>query len=271
MMTRKWIAALLFLVCGLILIACTQETSTSSDNSLADVEKKGKLVVATETGFAPFAFKTLVDGKDTLVGSDIEMVKAIAAELGVEVEFDEMSFDNVLTAVQSGKADIGISGISVTEERQEAFAFSTGYYTATNKIIIRTADSNTLTSLDSLSGLTVAAQKGSIQESVVTDQIPSANLVSLTETGEMINELKSGKVDAVVLEEPIAKGYVAINDDLMIADIQLDSSDSDTYAIALPKNSQALKAAIDKILDKMVEDGQIETYIQEAYDLSLKN
>lgn len=268
---KKWMNILVSLTVGLSLAACGQNSSTTTeDTSLSDVKESGKLVVATETGFAPFVFKTLVDGQDTIVGSDVELVKAIAEELGVEVEFSEMSFDNVLTSVQSGKADIGISGISITPERQKVFDFSTSYYTATNKIIIKKSDASKLTSIDSLSGLSVAAQKGSIQETVVTEQIPDAHLVSLTQTGEMINELKSAQVDAVVLEEPIAKGYVEKNDDLMIADITLDSSGSDAYAIALPKGSTALKAEIDKVIEKLVESGQMDTMIQEAYDLSLK-
>lgn len=266
---KKWMKLIGLAALGLSLVACGQSISTE-DASLTKVKESGKLVVATETGFAPFAFKTLIDGKDTVVGSDVEMIKAIAKELGVEVEISEMSFDNVLATVQSGKADVGISGISVTDERKAVFDFSIPYYTAVNKLIIKKSDLNKLSSLDALKGLSVAAQKGSIQENVVKEQIADAHPVSLTHTGEMINQLKNGQVDAVVLEEPIAKGYVAKNSDLMIADIELDSSASDAYAIALPKGSTALKAEVDKVLQKLIDEGQIEKMIQEAYDLSVK-
>lgn len=269
MILKKWIKIMGLITVSLGLIACGSSKS-EKDTSLSDVNESGKLVVATETGFAPFVFKTLVDGQDTIVGSDVEMVKVIAKELGVEVEFSEMSFDNVLSSVQSGQADMGISGISVTEERKKSFDFSIPYYTATNKLIIKKADSTKLTSLEAFSELSVAAQKGSIQESVVKEQMAAANPISLTHTGEMINQLKNDQVDGVVLEEPIAKGYVAKNPDLMIADIELDSSASDAYAIALPKGSTKLKEKVDQALQKMIDSGQIEQMIQEAYDLSVK-
>lgn len=269
-MLKNWIKILYLTLLGLTVVACGQ-SSSQEDTSLRDVTEDGKLVVATETGFAPFVFKTLMDGKDTVVGSDVEMVKKIAEDLGVELDISEMSFDNVLSTVQSGKADIGISGISVTEERKKVFDFSIPYYTATNKLIIKKTDSQKLIVLDAFSGLSVAAQKGSIQESVVKEQLAEAHLISLTHTGEMINQLKNGQVAAVLLEEPIAKGYLAKNPDLMIANIELDSSASDAYAIALPKGSTALKAEIDKVLQKLIDSGQIEQMIQEAYDLSIKD
>ena len=85
---------------------------SSSTNTLDKVKDKGTLTVALNPHFAPFEFKTIQNGKDTIVGADVEIAKAIADELGVKVKFSEMSFDNVLANVQSGKADIAISGIS---------------------------------------------------------------------------------------------------------------------------------------------------------------
>ncbi|CXH07151.1 amino acid ABC transporter periplasmic amino acid-binding protein [Streptococcus pneumoniae] len=79
----------------------------------------------------------MVDGKNQIVGSDIELAKAIATELGVELELSPMSFDNVLASVQSGKADLAISGVSKTDERSKVFDFSTPYYTAKNKLIVK--------------------------------------------------------------------------------------------------------------------------------------
>lgn len=98
-----------------LLSACG--SSSSEDTSVSDIKDKGTLVVALNPEFAPFEFKTLVDGKDTIVGADVEIAKAIAEELGVDVKFSSMSFNNVLASLQSGKADIAISGISATEEK----------------------------------------------------------------------------------------------------------------------------------------------------------
>ena len=96
----------------------------------------------------PFEFKSLVNGKDTLVGADIELAKAIGKKLGVKVEFSVMSFDNVLASVQSGKADIAIAGISVTDERKKVYDFSDSYYTSENVVIVKKDKVNDYTSTD---------------------------------------------------------------------------------------------------------------------------
>ncbi|MBY5005186.1 transporter substrate-binding domain-containing protein [Streptococcus suis] len=265
----KYMMTGLAAVAAITLGACSSSDKTTEDTSLSKVEEKGTLVVALNPEFAPFEFKTLVDGKDTLVGADIELAKAIGEELGVEVEFSTMSFDNVLNSVQNGKADIAISGISATEERAKVYDFSVPYYTSTNKLIINKADIDEYTDLKSLATSTIGTQKGSIQEQIATEQFSKATILSLTSNGELINQLKSQKLDAVIFEEPIAKAYVAKNDDLMILDVEITSSYSDAYAIALPKGSTALKEKIDAVITELVESGKMDQLVQEAYDLSI--
>jgi polar amino acid transport system substrate-binding protein len=192
-------------------------------------------VIATESEFAPFEFKILIDAKDSFVGADIELENAIADTFGVDVDFSLMSFNNVLASVTSGKADIAIARVSVTDERKKAYDFSDAYYEAENVVIIKKSDEATYTTLESLAGKAVGAQKGSIQENIAKDQLPDSSLVSLTSNGEMINELKNNQLQAVVLGKAIAEGYVLQNDDLMIADMTLESNDIDAYAVALPK------------------------------------
>lgn len=192
-------------------------------------------MIATESEFAPFEFKILIDAKDSFVGADIELENAIADTLGVDVDFSLMSFNNVLASVTSGKADIAIARVSVTDERKKAYDFLDAYYEAENVVIIKKSDEATYTTLESLAGKAVGAQKGSIQENIAKDQLPDSILVSLTSNGEMINELKNNQLQAVVLEKAIAEGYVLQNDDLMIADMTLKSNDIDAYAVALPK------------------------------------
>lgn len=192
-------------------------------------------MIATESEFAPFEFKILIDAKDSFVGADIELENAIADTFGVDVDFSLMSFKNVLASVTSGKADIAIARVSVTDERKKAYDFSDAYYEAENVVIIKKSDEATYTTLESLAGKAVGAQKGSIQENIAKDQLPDSSLVSLTSNGEMINELKNNQLQAVVLGKAIAEGYVLQNDDLMIADMTLESNDIDAYAVALPK------------------------------------
>ena len=245
---------------------------SSSTNTLDKVKNKGTLTVALNPHFAPFEFKTIQDGKDTIAGADIEIAKAIGDELGVKVKFSEMSFDNVLASVQSGKADIAISGISATKERQKIFDFSDTYYDSETVLLVKKdATEKTYKQISDFSKKSIAVQKGSIQENIAKANLSDANVVSLAHPGEAINELKSGQVEGVVLEKAIAKGYVDQNSDLTMSDIALKSDSNDAYAVAMPKGSDDLKAKVNKIIAKLKKEGKIDSYVQDAYALSLKS
>ena len=245
---------------------------SSSTNTLDKVKNKGTLTVALNPHFAPFEFKTIQDGKDTIAGADIEIAKAIGDELGVKVKFSEMSFDNVLASVQSGKADIAISGISATKERQKIFDFSDTYYDSETVLLVKKdATEKTYKQISDFSKKSIAVQKGSIQENIAKANLLDANVVSLAQPGEAINELKSGQVEGVVLEKAIAKGYVDQNSDLTMSDIALKSDSNDAYAVAMPKGSDELKAKVNKVIAKLKKEGKIDSYVQDAYALSLKS
>ena len=244
---------------------------SSSTNTLDKVKNKGTLTVALNPHFAPFEFKTIQDGKDTIAGADIEIAKAIGDELGVKVKFSEMSFDNVLASVQSGKADIAISGISATKERQKIFDFSDTYYDSETVLLVKKDATENYKQISDFSKKSIAVQKGSIQENIAKANLSDANVVSLAQPGEAINELKSGQVEGVVLEKAIAKGYVDQNSDLTMSDIALKSDSNDAYAVAMPKGSDDLKTKVNKIIAKLKKEGKIDSYVQDAYALSLKS
>ena len=245
---------------------------SSSTNTLDKVKNKGTLTIALNPHFAPFESKPIQDGKDTIAGADIEIAKAIGDELGVKVKFSEMSFDNVLASVQSGKADIAISGISATKERQKIFDFSDTYYDSETVLLVKKdATEKTYKQISDFSKKSIAVQKGSIQENIAKANLLDANVVSLAQPGEAINELKSGQVEGVVLEKAIAKGYVDQNSDLTMSDIALKSDSNDAYAVAMPKGSDDLKAKVNKIIAKLKKEGKIDSYVQDAYALSLKS
>lgn len=258
---------------GLVLVASTClltacGSSDKKDTSVSDIKDKGTMVVALNPEFAPFEFKTLVDGKDTIVGADVKIAEAIGEELGVKVKFSSMSFNNVLASLQSGKADIAISGISATPERKKAYNFSEPYYESENVVLIKKTDLDKYTKTTSLDGLSVGTQKGTIQETVASEQLKGSKVVALTQNGEMINELKNGQIQAVVLEKPIAEGYVANNDDLTISNITLKNDDADAYAVALPKDDDKLTKKVNKVINDLKDSGKIDQFVQDAYALS---
>ncbi|MDR0199705.1 MAG: transporter substrate-binding domain-containing protein [Streptococcaceae bacterium] len=238
--------------------------SGSSTNSLKKIQDKGTLVVATAADFAPYEYQTVVNGKNTIVGSDIDMANEIGKELGVKVKFENMDFNNVLTAVQSGKTDIAISGISNTPDREKSFDFSTNYYNGGNVVVVKKSEVGKYTSVASLAGKQVTAQKGSIQEGIVTDQLKKATEVALTDTNSEISEVQGGQVAAAVLDEVVAKQYVMANSDLAIAKIPLKQpTGAAGMAIAMPKDSGALKTKIDSIVQKLIKNGTIQKEIDD--------
>ncbi|WP_024416242.1 transporter substrate-binding domain-containing protein [Streptococcus suis] len=258
---KKILALAATVLAGLTLAACS---STSSQSALDKIKEKGTLVVATSPDYAPFEFQALVDGKNEVVGADIMLAQKIADELGVKLEVSAMSFDNVLSSVQNGKADIAIAGLSYSEERAKVFDFSESYYQISDVLLIKKDSANSLTSIDAMSGKTLAVQKGSTQESYAQENISQANLISLTLMGEAVNELKSGKVDAILMDSPVAAGYVSQNSDLAVASVGFPTIDENSKVIALPKGSAELKTAIDKVIAEVKASGEFDTFLEKA-------
>lgn len=265
MKIKKLVLGALVLVSVFALAACG---SSSNENLQEKVVKKGKLVVAISPDYAPFEFKALVNGKDTIVGADVELAKAIAEELGVKLELSSMSFDNVLSSLQTGKADMAISGLSATKERKNAYDLSDPYYETENAILVKSSNLDKFASIDSLANQKVAVQKGTIEEGLAKDQLKDSKIVSLTAMGEAINELKSGQVQAVDLEKPVAEGYLSQNSDIALAGFALKTSDGDAKAVAMPKGSGKMVKTVNKVIKKLAKDDKYKQYISDAAKLT---
>jgi polar amino acid transport system substrate-binding protein len=272
---KKFLSGLVTAVALLSLAACGSGGSSNTDssksgdqNQLEAIKEAGVLNVATSADFAPFEFHTLVDGKDQIVGADIDLVNEIAKELGVKVNVMDLEFNAVLTALSQGKADIAVSGISATEERKQTFDFTDNYFTPEQKIVIKKDNATDLAKIEDFAGKKLGAQKGSIQETVVQNQLSDAQLVSIAKVPNLVNELKQGSIDGLVLESAVADSYVAQNDDLVVADVALEASADDSYAIALPKDSSELKDELNRILKELNDNGTINEYVQKNTDLA---
>ena len=248
----------------------SSSSSDKSDNQLAAIKKSGVLKVATSADYAPFEFHTMVDGKDKIVGSDIDLVNEIAKELGVKAEVSDMSFNTVLASLKEGKSDIAISAISATDERKEQFDFTDNYYNPPQVVVINKKNKDAYTSTDALKDKNVGAQKGSIQEDVVKTQIEGSKLVTIDKVPNMVVEVNQGSLDAMVVEKTIAESYIAQNPDLTIADIALKPSADEAFAIALPKGSSDLQKELNTIIKKLNDEGKVEEFIKKNNELAEK-
>lgn len=251
---------------ALTLAACGNSTAK---NQVDTIKKNKTLTVALSADYPPFEFQTIQNGKNVVVGSDVDLAKAIGKELGVKVKISNMDFSNVLTAVSTGKADLAISGITYTKDRAKSYNFSKIYYHSPNSIIIKKSNLNKYTSFDDFANKEVAAQKGSLQEKIVLNDMKKSTDISLATIGDEVNEVKTGKVEGAVVEKLIAKSYVDANPDLALANIDIPTLKNDFgMSVALPKNSDQLTKVVNKVITQMLADGTMEKNVQKNYELA---
>ncbi|MGI6161124.1 MAG: ABC transporter substrate-binding protein [Christensenellales bacterium] len=272
----KFKKVLAFLLAALMLFglgACAPKATEDSDsddssqNTLEAIKSRGTLRLGTSADYPPYEFHISVDGKDTIVGFDVEIGKEIAKDMGVELEIVDMSFEGLLAALQAGTIDVVIAGMTPDEERKEAADFSDIYYYAEQGVLIRTEDADKYTSVDAFEGLDVGAQKGAIQETIAQEQLTGSNVKGLTKIGPLVLELKTKKVEAVVMEKPVAENYISQHPDLMLANIEL-VDETGGSAVATNKNQPELLEAINTTIKRLLDEGLIDKYVAEANILS---
>lgn len=211
-------------------------------------EKKDVLVMATEATFPPYEY---MDGNN-IVGVDVDIAKAIAEELGMELKVENMYFDAVIPAVKSGKADFGAAGMSVTEERMKEVDFTVEY--GTSMQVILTTQSSGIAAEADLNGKNVGVQLGTVADLVLTDDYPDVNLVRAKKYTDLAMELSTGKIDAIVLDSLPANQMAANNDGFVVIAEPLFT---DVYAICVAKGNDELREKINTVLEKLMAEGKI--------------
>ena len=239
---KKFIALALVLVLCLSLAACG-----AKGPSLADVKKAGKMTVATSPDFPPF--ESLENNE--VVGIEVEIMKLIAKDLGVEIEFVQMDFDSVLVGIESAKYDCAMSGITATADRAKNMLFTNPYYNAAQVIVVK-ADSAIKTKAD-LADKTVSVQTGTTAESGCQDEKIATQ--GYTANADAKAALTTGKVDAWVVDNLTALQMVEEGDGLVVLEEKMTE---EPYAFAFAFGSEDLVAEINKSLEKLINDGTIE-------------
>ena len=254
---------------GLAAVGALAACGKSDTDSVQKIQKNKQIVLAVSPDYPPFEYRTVKNGRSTVVGIDVDLAKAIAKKLDVKLKVNSMDFDNVLTSLAQGKADLGISGISATAERKNTFDFSNVYYDATNEVVVKKSNLNKYNKITDFKGLKLAAQKGSTQEAAVNKQLKGSVLVSLPGVGDEINEVKGGQVTGAVMEDMIAKSYVSENPDLAVAKVKIPNLKSNPgMAVALQKGSTSLQKQVNEVIKEMKANGQLDKIIQENYKAS---
>lgn len=235
--------------------------------SIEEIKERGKLIMGTNPDYPPFEFK---DKDQNIVGSDIEIVKEIAKDLGVELEINEAQFDSLIPILKAKKIDLIAAGMNEDPDRKKEVDFSDIYYTGDSVLVIKKSDADKYKSIENLKEKIVGAQLGSIPEKVAKAELTSSEVLSLGMVSDLVLQLKGNKLDAVILDDIVAKAYVENNNDLMIIeDVVLKGEDAG-FAIAVQKGDKALLEQVNKTLARLKEENKLEKFLEDAIELQNK-
>lgn len=225
--------------------------SKSDGTAQIKTVEAGKLTLATNAEFPPYEYH---DG-DKIVGIDMDIADAIAKKLGLEVQIEDIAFDSVILEVTSGKADIGLAGISATDERKQSVDFSDTYTTSKQLIIVK--DDSPIKGSKDLEGKTVGVQTGTTGDILASD-IKDVKPERYDKGMDAVQALSQGKVDAVIIDSEVAKKFVEETSGLKVLD---EAFADENYAIAIKKGNKELLDSVNKALSELKSDGTIDSII----------
>ncbi len=232
------------------LCACGNGTSTENPSATE------KLVMATNASFPPYEY---VDDNGGFAGIDVEIAGLIAEKLGLTLEIQDVDFGSIIGGVQSGKFDIGMAGMTVTDVRLESVNFSTSYAKGIQSIIV--PEGSEFKSFDDLSAkadVKIGVQQDTTGDIYITDDLGADHVIQYKTGNDAVQALVTGKVDAVVIDNEPAKSYVASNEGLTILDTAYKE---ENYAICVAKENTDLLDAINGALAELTADGTIDAII----------
>lgn len=225
----------------------------------------GVLTMATNAYFPPYEY---YEGED-VVGIDVEIAQAIADKLGLTLKVEDMEFDSIITAVQGGKADMGLAGMTVTPDRQENVNFSDSYANGVQVVIVK-EDSEIATPDDLADGKKIGVQLGTTGDTYASDTPENGgygeeNVEKYSKGADAVMALAQGKVDAVIIDNEPAKSFVESTEGLKILDTEYTNED---YAAAISKDNQALLDAVNGALAELKADGTVQSILDKYISAS---
>lgn len=280
-MNKKFsLLLVLVLVLSVVLTACGGEKPGDAEKpgqgdkaegevgdikTVEDIQDAGKLILGTSADYPPFEFHALIDGEDKIVGFDIEIAKYIAEKLGVELEINDMDFDSLITALGAGRVDMVIAGMNPDPERDANF--TDVYYEANLAVVVKKDNPLGIEKEEDLKGKKIGAQIGTTQADIA-DEAGAEDVLALPSNYDLVMNLKTDKIDCVIMETPVAEAFAKNNDDLIVVEgLEIDSG-TDGVAIAVKTGSDEFTEKLNEILDEIKSKGLLEEWMAEADKLS---
>lgn len=246
---KKLFAVLLSTMLLLAMAACGEQSQTPDDT-----QEPAVLHMATEGTFPPYEYYD----NGQLVGIDIEVAGAIAKKLGMKLETTDIAFDSIIPGVQAGKYDIGMAGVTVSEERLQQVNFSDSYATGVQVVIVK--EGGKVQSLDDMADAIIGTQSGTTGFIYASSDFGDDHVKSFTKTTDAVEALKNGQVDCVLLDNAPAEALVDANPDAGLSILETAYTVED-YAIAINKENTDLQAKINAALAELVADGTLQSII----------
>ena len=233
--------------------AASSEAASETETAELSTVEPGKLIMSTNAAFPPYEMTT---DSGEFEGIDIETAQAIADKLGLELQIDDMDFDAALLAVQQGKSDMVMAGVTVTDERQNVMDFTDSYATGIQSIIVK--EDSDIASVDDLAGKKIGTQRGTTGYLYCSDDFGDENVVAYDDGLTAVQMLNNGQVDCVVIDNAPAKEFVAANPGLKLLDTAYVE---ESYAIGVGKGNTGLKDAINTALEELKADGTLQAIV----------
>ena len=233
----------------------SQESDSEGESTEAvkvETVTEGKLTMATNAEFPPYEFYD----SDNVVGIDAEVAAKIAEKLGLELEIVDVEFDSIIPGVQSGKYDMGMAGMTVTEDRLKEVIFTDSYATGVQVVIVK--EGSDIKSLDDIAGKKIGVQQGTTGDIYASDDFGEENVTKFANGALAVEGLKGDKVDCVIIDNEPAKNYVAANEGLTILETEYTTED---YAISIAKEKEDLRNAINDALKELIDDGTVKEIV----------
>lgn len=233
--------------------AAGEESAQPADTGNGD----NTLVMATNAFFEPYEY---YEG-DEIVGIDAEVGKAIADKLGMDFEISDVDFDAIIPNVQSGKASMGMAGMTVTEDRKQNVNFTRSYAKGIQVVIV--PEGSDIVSIDDMAGKKIGVQQGTTGDiycsaPVEEDGFGEENVTRYNKGSDAVMALLSGKVDCVVIDNEPAKAFVDANEGLKILDTAYTEEE---YAICIAKDNEELLEKVDTALGELIDDGTVQKIV----------
>ena len=228
------------------------------DEPVTAPENGDVLVMGTNAAFQPFEYVTENGLVDIYDGIDVAIAKKIAEENGKTLKIEDMEFDGLIAAVSTGKVDMAVAGMTVTEERQQNVDFSDTYYTASQVMVVAADNEDITCAADLANNKLVGVVLGYTGDNIVTDDlgVSEENITRANRGIDIVQDVKNGKLDAVVIDSATGKALAEANGLKVVEDAE--AFESEEYAIAVQKGNTELLEVINKVLADMKASGEIE-------------